>query len=159
PIFFISASVSAKLFSSILPLHDAARIASAFYLGLTLLFLALASRELNGPGTGWIAGILLLGCVGNVHFAHMLVTDNSLLTGFSLAIYGLSLAANRRRPWLAGLLCGTGTGLTFLSKGLLGPGVLALTVLLLPVCFKDWRTTDYWRLLGGIFPAVLPWVT
>jgi 4-amino-4-deoxy-L-arabinose transferase-like glycosyltransferase len=157
PIFFITSTVFVRLLSPVLEFHEAARGACVFYMLLTILFVALASRELNGPGTGWVAALLLLGCLGNLHTAHMLVTDNSLLTGFALAIYGLSLSL--RRPWLAGFLCGTGAGLAFLSKGLLGPAVLGVTVACLPFCFKAWRTKNYLRLLGGTLIAVIPWVT
>jgi len=157
PIFFITATMFARAFSPFLEFHEAARGACVFYMLLTLLFIALASREINGPGTGWIAALLLLGCLGNVHFAHMLMTDNSLLAGFALGLYGLSLSL--RRPWMAGLLCGTGAGLAFLSKGLLGPGVMGVAVLCLPVCFKAWRTRNYFRLLAGMILAVIPWLT
>jgi 4-amino-4-deoxy-L-arabinose transferase-like glycosyltransferase len=156
PIFYITATLFARLLSPPLALHDAARVASALYMALTLVFVALASRELNGRGTGWVAAVLLLGCLGNVHSAHMLVTDNSLLTGFALALYGLSLG--QRRPWIAGLLCGTGAGLAFLSKGLLGPGMIGIAVACLPLFLKAWRTRAYVRLVSAMALAALPWL-
>jgi 4-amino-4-deoxy-L-arabinose transferase-like glycosyltransferase len=48
PLFYWTAAIFAKLFASVLPLHDAARLASGFYSGLTLLFLGLAGRKLYG---------------------------------------------------------------------------------------------------------------
>ena len=156
PAFYLTATAFTRLLSSFLAPHEAARGACVFYMALTFLCLALSSRELNGPGSGGLAVLLLLGSVGLVHTAHMLQTDVSLVTGYTLAIYGLLLGM--RRPWLGGLLCGTGTGLGFLSKGLLAPGALGVAVLCL-LAFRPWRNRDYGRLLGGILLAVVPWVT
>ena len=155
PVFYITSSLLAKCFAPPLAVHEAARLSCVFYMILTLVFIALASRELNGRGTGWVAALLLLGSVGLVHTAHMLQTDVSLLTGYTVALYGLLLA--RRRPWAGGLLCGTGTGLAFLSKGLLIPGTVGVTLLCLPL-LRSWRIRSYWQLLGGTALAVLPWV-
>jgi len=155
PVFFITSTLLAKRFAPPLALHEAARLSCFFYMALTLVFIALASRELNGGGTGWVAALLLMGSVGLVHTAHMLQTDVSLLTGYTAALYGLLLA--RRRPWAGGLLCGTGTGLAFLSKGLLIPGTVGVTVLLL-LLSRSWRGRSYCQLVGGIVLAVLPWV-
>ena len=41
PLFFLSAALFAKVFSSVLPLHDAARLASGFYMALTLIFMGM----------------------------------------------------------------------------------------------------------------------
>jgi len=156
PVFFITAAVLAQVFSPLLPMHVAMRLACVVYVGLAMLFVGLCSRELNGPGKGWVAVLALLGCLGYVHHAHMLVTDLGLVTGCALALYGAAIGL--RRAWLGGLLCGTGCGLAFLAKGLLGPGTLGLTILCLPIFSKAWRTRDFWRLLGGIVIAALPWL-
>jgi 4-amino-4-deoxy-L-arabinose transferase-like glycosyltransferase len=156
PVFYITASICGRLFSPPLPLHVAVRGACVVFLLLTLLFLGLASRELNGRGKGWVAAVLLLGCVGLVHTAHMLMTDNALVTGFAMALYGLALG--RRRAWLGGVWCGTGAGVAFLAKGLLGPGIIGLVMFCLPAVFPEWRTKQYWRLLAGAALGALPWV-
>jgi 4-amino-4-deoxy-L-arabinose transferase-like glycosyltransferase len=156
PVFFITSALFARLLSPPLSFHVAARAACVFYLLVTLWCVALASRELNGRDTGWVAAILMLGCVGLVHQAHLLMTDNSLLTGFALVLYGLSLQP--RAPWRAGLLCGTGSGLTFLSKGFLGPCMIGLLLVSLPVFCKAWRNRSYWRVLGGSVAGALPWM-
>jgi len=155
PIFYITSAGFAKVFSPPLALHEAARLSCVFYVILTLIFVALTSRELNGPRSGWLAAVLLMGTVGLIHTAHMLMTDLSLLAGYALGLYGVALAL--RKPLLGGLLCGTGAGLALLSKGLLGPGALGVTVLCLPL-LKIWRSRAYLKLLGGITAAVLPWV-
>lgn len=48
PAFFVTAALFAKLAGGWLPLHDAARLATGAYLGLTLLFVSLTASEL-GP--------------------------------------------------------------------------------------------------------------
>jgi 4-amino-4-deoxy-L-arabinose transferase-like glycosyltransferase len=156
PIFYITSAFFTKLFSPPLEMHVAARASCVFYMLLALAAVGLSSREVNGPGTGWLAALLLIGSVGLVHTAHMLMTDVSLVAGYALGLYGLLLGA--RMPWVGGLICGTGAGLALLSKGLIGPGALGVTVLCLPL-FKSWRWKAYAQLLGGIGLAVLPWLT
>ena len=157
PIFYLTATLFERLLSWALQPHEAARGACVLFAGLTLLFAALAGRELYGRGGGRTSALLLMGAVGLVHTAHMLQTDLALVAGYAMAIYGLTLAL--RRPWAGGIICGTGTGLAFLSKGLLGPGALGVAVLLLPVFGQNWRGRNYGQLLAGILLAVLPWVT
>ncbi|MGH8717091.1 MAG: ArnT family glycosyltransferase, partial [Burkholderiales bacterium] len=52
PLFLLSAVLFAKVFSSVLPLHDAARLASGFYMALTLIFMGMCGRSLYGRGHG-----------------------------------------------------------------------------------------------------------
>ena len=75
PLFYMTAAVFAKLFSPLLPLHDGARLASGFYVALTLLFTGLAGRELFGKDRGWAAVIILIGCLGLLVNAHLMSTD------------------------------------------------------------------------------------
>src|SRR6267378_5773659 len=60
PVFFVSAALFARLFGALLPLHDAARLACAFYAGLTLLFLWLAARTLFGREAALAAVLVLM---------------------------------------------------------------------------------------------------
>ena len=120
PLFYLTAALFAKIFSAWLPLHDGARLATGFYMTLTLLFTGLAARELYGRATGAI--LALLACIGLIPLAHLLITDIALLAGLALSLYGLALGT--RRTVIGGLFLGTGAGIAFLSKGLLGPGLL-----------------------------------
>ncbi len=129
PLFFWTATFFAKAFGDVLPLHDAARLASAFWAGLALAFTWLAAdRRVLAP-------LFLAGCLGYLQHAHQLVTDNALVAGIA-----------------------------FLSKGLIGPGVLGLTTLLLPA-FPAWRKSWQqwrWALLAFapwalVWPALLYW--
>jgi hypothetical protein len=65
--------------------------------------------------------------------------------GLMAGFYGLALA--RRTFWRASAALSAGASVAFLAKGLLGPGLLGLTALLLPV-FASWRTKRYLAVLG-----------
>ena len=140
PLFFWTAALLSYPFGWLMPLHDAARLASGFYVALTLWFTYLAAeRKIAAP-------LLLAACLGYLQHAHQLVTDNALLAGIAIGLYGLG----RRSGWILG----TGAGIAFLSKGLLGPGLLALTAVAL-LAFRDWR--DSWRTWGVALLAFAPW--
>jgi 4-amino-4-deoxy-L-arabinose transferase-like glycosyltransferase len=140
PLFFWTAALFARAFAGLLPLHDAARLASAFYVALALFFTWLAAdRRVAAP-------LVLAGCLGYLQHAHQLLTDNALMAGMAMGLYGL----RESRGWLLG----TGAGIAFLSKGLIGPGVLGLTALLLPL-LPAWRAS--WRRWGWALLAFAPW--
>src|SRR2546423_7250398 len=155
PLFFISAALFAKLFGSILSLHDAARLATGFYVGLTLFFVGLAAARLYGTRQALGCALILLGCIGYVHPAHLLITDNSLVAGIAMGLYGLSLVL--QRPIFGGVVLGTGAGIAFLSKGLIGPGMLGVTAVA-PLAAPAWRKRDYGRGLVVAAGAMAPWV-
>lgn len=148
PLFYITAALFAKLFGGLLPLHDAARLASALYVGLSLYFVAKAAR--SGAAALWLAA-----CLGYVHHAHLLITDNSLVAGMAMALYGLSLIHSNVKS--GGILLGTGAGMAFMSKGLLGPGLLGITAIAL-LAFPAWRSKAYLKSWGWALLAALPWV-
>ncbi|PWT71803.1 MAG: hypothetical protein C5B46_07695 [Proteobacteria bacterium] len=157
PLFYLTAALLAKGFGWLLPLHDAARLASALYCALAFLFLALTTKELYGGERAWIGPLALMGCVGLVDRAHYLITDVSLLTGFVVALYGFALAL--RRPRWGGFWLGVGTGVGFMSKGLLAPGVLGLTAIALPLVSPQWRTRRYAATLVVAAVSLVPWLT
>ena len=155
PIFYLVAALFAKIASPLLAPHDGARLACALFVGLAALFTARASSVLLPLRPVWVAPLLLIGSLGLMIHAHQLVTDNALLCGFAMAIYGFALAL--RRPLAGGFWLGTGTGLGFMAKGLLAPGIIGITALLLPVCFAQWRTRHYLAVLCITFLAAAPW--
>jgi 4-amino-4-deoxy-L-arabinose transferase-like glycosyltransferase len=146
PVFFWTAALFAKLFGWAMPLHDAAHLASAFYVVITLVSTALTARRLYGPSAALPAALLLAGSLGYLQHAHQLITDNALMAGIAIGIYGLAA--------LNGFWLGTGAGLAFLSKGLLGPGLLALTALAM-VALPAWRQS--WRAWPSALLALVPW--
>ena len=144
PLFFITASAFAAAFGKVLALHDAARLATGFYVSVALAFLALTARELYGGRLGWTAVLTMLGSLGLIVRAHQLITDVALLAGMSIAMYGL--ACSRVRALRGGIALGVGAAVAFLSKGLLGPGMLGLAALAL-ACFPPWRQRTYAKAL------------
>ena len=86
----------------------------------------------------------------------MMITDVALLAGFALAHAGFAFSS--RRPMFGGLVLETGIGIAFLAKGLLGPGLLGLTAIALPVLFKTWRTDKYLKTLLITALSALPWL-
>jgi len=142
PLFFWTAALFAKAFAWALPVHDAARLASGFSVALTLWFTWLAT------GKRIAAALLLAGSLGYLQHAHQLITDNALVAGIAIGTCGLARSN--------GLLLGTGAGIAFLSKGLLGPGMLALSALAL-FAFPAWRTRRYAISLGWAALAFAPW--
>lgn len=156
PLFYWTAALFAKLFSSFLPLHDGARLASGFYSALALLFTGLAGRKLYGENRGWASTIILIGCLGLLVRAHQIITDLALLTGCAMMLYGFSLS--KERVIRAGLLIGTGLGIGFMSKGFISPIFFVLTATALPMIFDNWRNRNYLHSLSIGVLAALPWL-
>jgi len=156
PLFYLSAAASAVLFSPLLPLHDAARLVAGFYIGLALLFTALASRELHGARHGLTAALLLLGCLGLVVRSHQLIADVAAFTGFAMAYYGAALAARRAVP--GGFWLGTACGLVFMTMGIPEAVIIAVIAASLPLLSLRWRTPQFAVTLVFAFIASLPWL-
>ncbi|GAA4011691.1 ArnT family glycosyltransferase [Actimicrobium antarcticum] len=135
---------------------DAARMASGFFMAITCWAVGSAAHNWWGRGTGRYAPLLLLGCLGVLTQTHMMMPDVPLLTGFALSAWGFSIMLSR--SVIGGLLLGVGAGVSFLSKGILGPAVIGITALLLPICFSEWRTRSFFRGLAISLAAALPFV-
>ena len=156
PLYYITAALTALVFSPVLPLHDGARLASGFYIALALLFCGLAARELNGPRNGALAAVLLIGSLGLVLRSHQLVPHVAGVAGFAMAYYGCARALTRAS---GGAWLGTGIGVVFLSLGIPEAAVVALIAALLPLVSSAWRSRTYAMSLGAALIAASPWLT
>ena len=156
PLYYLSAALFAKLFSSILPLHDAARLVTSLWTTLTLLFVGMTGRELWGTGTGRQAALIFISSVGLVFSAHMLSPEVAGLCAYAAAFYALSLAP--RKPLRAGVILGMAAGIGFLSKGLVNLEIILTTALLLPLLFNHWRRSAYLQTLALMLVVATPWV-
>jgi 4-amino-4-deoxy-L-arabinose transferase-like glycosyltransferase len=154
PLYYLTASLTAHAFSALLPLHDAARLASGFYIALALLFCALAARELNGRARGTLAVVLLLGSFGLMLRSHQLITEIAGFAGFAMAYYGCARAL--RGP-AGGFWIGGGMGIVFLSQGLPEALIVALFAAVLPLVSRAWRTRGYAGALALALIAATPW--
>lgn len=133
---------------------DAARLASGLFMSVTCWALACSARQWWGRGTGRYAPVLLVACLGVLVQGHMMMPDVPLMTGFAIALWGLSRMSTDTTG--AGILLGVGAGIAFLAKGLFGPAVLGITALLLPLCGGQWRTRTYRNALGIALLVALP---
>lgn len=154
PLYYWVAAGFARLFSGLLPLHDGARLATPFFMIIACAAIAWTARRWWGAEHDRFALLALLGCLGIFVDAHMMLTDIPVLTGFALASCGFVLARSRAVP--GGLFIALGVSVGFLGKGLLAPGVIGLSAMLLPVCFRDWREPTYARALAIAAAAALP---
>jgi len=141
PLVYDVGALFARTFSPPLEPHDAARMAAATFLALTLVLLAATARELYGRSFRWLPLLLFIGTVGLWDRAHQLSPEIGLLAGIAAAQYGFALAL--RRPVAGGAVLGLGAAIAFLSRGFMGPVWLTLTALLLPVLLEAWRTRGY----------------
>jgi 4-amino-4-deoxy-L-arabinose transferase-like glycosyltransferase len=156
PLAYLAAAASARIFSGLFPLHDAARLVTGLWMGLTFIFVGAAARELHGDGRGGIAVLLLLGCFGLVVRSHQLITDVAMLAGFAMAYYGWALTL--RRPVAGGFWTGTGIGIAFLANGLLPLAMASGIALLLPAVSHHWRSRGYAAALLTAALAAAPWL-
>jgi 4-amino-4-deoxy-L-arabinose transferase-like glycosyltransferase len=134
-----------------LALHDAARVAVALCLGLTLWLLALTGRELYGR-VSLVAGAALcrLRRPGTATSAH---ARAGLLVADALAMFAPALAL--RGPAVGGMLLGLAAGVAFLCRGPLGPALIGATALLLAF-FAPWRNRQYITTLALAAIVALP---
>lgn len=156
PLYYLSAAFSGWLLTPLLPLHDAARLATGFWMALTLLMVGMAGREMWGMGSGRQTTFIFLSSLGLLFSAHLLAPAIAGLAGCAMAFYGLALTP--RRPWRAGVLLGTGIGIAFLSTGLLAVEVILLTTALLPALFKSWRRVSTLASAGTALAFATPWI-
>ena len=137
--------VRASRFGWLLPLHDAARLATAFYLSTRLRTHRADRRRAVRPEERHRSERLdqrahLLGCVGLLERGHFMITDISLLTGFVIALYGLALAP---RGHAGGHLARDGRRHWFHVERPAGAGLLGIICVVLPAIFPQWRTRNY----------------
>ncbi|MCW3479465.1 hypothetical protein OL229_07775 [Neisseriaceae bacterium JH1-16] len=160
PLYYWTATAFAALLKHWLPLYDAARLASAFYVGIAGIFVALfAQTSFRARSVlSWrvlITVALYAGTIGMVKHSHDLFTDMSLCAGTAIALYGLQRLTGAAATWRDALWLGLGVGIAALSKGVFIPGVFAATSLLLPLFVRTCRTHAYRnRLLQAALIAI-----
>ena len=156
PLFVWVAAITSKLASPWLNIEYGARLAIGIFMLITFIAIANAARRWWGRGFGRYAVLALLASVGLQQHGRMMIADLPLLAGFAVAFCGW--AWMQERPIKGGILLGTGIGMALMAKGLLGPGVLVLSALLLPLLFRLWRTRSYAQGLLVTIAASLPWI-
>ncbi len=150
-----------------LPLHDAARLASALFTALALGCVAHLARrisrassvfDLRVVGTLALFGTTLL----VIKHTHDMMTDVALMAGAALGLTGLhelvaaldaprragGSSTDRRAAERAALAFGAGVGVTFMTKGLFLPLVFGATLCALPVLYPACRSREFARAMG-----------
>ncbi|EXI79209.1 MAG: hypothetical protein AW10_02483 [Candidatus Accumulibacter appositus] len=148
PLHYWVAGATGHLFAWLLPLHEAARLASGVFTLLALAFIYLAARQLHDREQAPAAPLLLAGSIGFLFHAHEAQPMLATLTAHSAAYWGLAQLNSRA---LRGACCfGTALGLGFLASG------LAPMLPLLPVAvFAAWRAENRQRALLMLLGALL----
>ena len=117
PLYYWIAATMSRLFSWLLPVHDAARLASGLCTLLALEFVLLAARELHGKDDAAAAPLILAGSIGFLFHAHEAQPMLAALTAHTAAYWALTLMP--RRPTFAALVFAAAAALAFLANGLL----------------------------------------
>ena len=169
PLYAWVASSLAWLLGDALPLHDAARLASALFASLAFAFIARLTRAAtNAPS--WadarVLGTLAL-CAGSpivVKHTHDMITDVALLAGTAIGFCGLfecvQAAVQAQTPKRSSArLLGVGMGVALLAKGVFIPLVFGITLAGACALFPACRSRAFLRKLGIAALVFLPFAT
>jgi 4-amino-4-deoxy-L-arabinose transferase-like glycosyltransferase len=172
PIYDWVAAGLAWMFGRYLPLHDAARLASALFSGLALYCTARLVRTATGAAR-WF-DLRVIGSVALfasslvvIKHAHDMMTDVALMAGTILGFCGLfelvlahrhERDAARARPVAnhAALMFGAGVGISLMAKGLFVPLVFGATTAAVMLLYPACRTRSFLRSLGIAALAFAP---
>ena len=159
PLYHWVAAVLAGAFGIILPLHDAARLATGLFAGLMIACLSGAARHFIGVEAARGAALVAIGCLGLIVHAHDVQPAIALLAATAAIYYGLALLP--QHPLRGGAVAGAALGLGFLAAGL--PALIALgpLLMLLPLISSHLRTPQAARgmfaALSVAAPLILSW--
>jgi 4-amino-4-deoxy-L-arabinose transferase-like glycosyltransferase len=110
--------------------------------------------------------LLFVGCIGLVEHVHKFIADVPQVAGTAVALYGLvryakagdGVSASGVRVLRPALWFGTGVGVAFLGKGVLVPGLFAVTVLAAIAVLPDFRRRQAWRFYLFSAAIAAPWL-
>lgn len=137
PLYYWTAALFCRLFDNILSLPDAANLANVFYMAITAIFMWKASKALfkhhaEGSAMSAIAVMLLFGTYGFARYNHFLITDVALISGTTIALYGMALLCTTPENYkTVGFWLGIGLGVAFMTKGLVIPVILGISGIVL----------------------------
>ncbi len=159
PLYHWTAAILGRLFGFVLPLHDAARLATGLYAGLMVACLAGATRRFVGAEAGRGAALVAIGCLGLLVHAHEAQPAMAFLAAMAALYHGLALLP--QQPLRGGAVAGAALGMGFLAAGL--PALIALgpLLMLLPLVSSHLRTPQAARgmlaALAVATPLLLAW--
>ncbi len=173
PVYDWVAAGLAWMFGRYLPLHDAARLASALFAGLTVYYTASVARRAV-DASNWLdlrvvsTVALFGGTLVVVKHVHDMMTDVALMAGAAIGFCGLfelvlahlrydgqrnnvsvDAVPQRRDAILSGAATfGVGVGVSFLAKGLFVPLVFGATVCAVLALYPACRSRSFAGALG-----------
>ncbi|CAD6547927.1 Undecaprenyl phosphate-alpha-4-amino-4-deoxy-L-arabinose arabinosyl transferase [Paraburkholderia kirstenboschensis] len=173
PVYDWVAAGLAWMFGRYLPLHDAARLASALFAGLTVYYTARVARRAVDT-SNWLdlrvvsTVALFGGTLVVVKHVHDMMTDVALMAGAAIGFCGLfelvlthlrydgqrnnvsvDAVPQRRDAILSGAATfGVGVGVSFLAKGLFVPLVFGATVCAVLALYPACRSRSFAGALG-----------
>lgn len=154
PLYYWISAAFARLFSPwLLPLHDAARLATPFCMALGLTLAGGAGRELVGRRHGRSVVLVLVGCFGLIVTGHEMNPAVAVFAGLCGAFYGFALAL--RAPALGGAVLGAASVWLLLSGSLFEVFLVWLIALMLPA-FSAWRTRRHLITLAMALLVAVP---
>ncbi len=139
PLYWWVMSVSYELFGVS---DGSARLPSALFGFLTLLFTYLIGKRVGGEKTGMFAAFVLATLTEFSIITHRCLVDNALVFFVTLGYYGFFAgytASTPRGKWMGYELMAVASGLAFLSKGLVGPGLIVAPPLLVLLLYRDFK--------------------
>jgi 4-amino-4-deoxy-L-arabinose transferase-like glycosyltransferase len=173
PVYDWVAAGLAWMFGRYLPLHDAARLASALFAGLTVYYTARVARRavdtFNWLDLRVVSTVALFGgTLVVVKHVHDMMTDVALMAGAAIGFCGLfelvlahlrydgqrndvsvDAVPQRRDAILSGAATfGVGVGVSFLAKGLFVPLVFGATVCAVLALYPACRSRSFAGALG-----------
>ncbi|OJB25354.1 glycosyl transferase [Burkholderia ubonensis] len=168
PLYAWVATSLAWLLQRVLPLHDAARLASALFAALAFGFTARAARVASGAASWFdlkVIGPVAL-CASSlvvIKHVHDMMTDVALFAGTAIAFCGLlelvmqhlararhaqlGLPVESGNRWAAPMF-GAGVGVALMAKGLFVPLVFGATLTAVLALYPECRTRAFARALG-----------
>ncbi|HFT8009771.1 TPA: ArnT family glycosyltransferase [Burkholderia cenocepacia] len=183
PLYAWVATSLAWLLQRVMPLHDAARLASALFAALAFGFIARAARMASRTENWFdlrVLGpvVLSAGTLVVIKHVHDMMTDVALFAGTAMGFCGLlelvmqhvaraqqmrhGLPVHPASRWAAPLF-GAGVGIALMAKGLFVPLVFAATLVCTLVLYPACRTRSFARALGiaalVFAPFALIWPT
>jgi 4-amino-4-deoxy-L-arabinose transferase-like glycosyltransferase len=159
PLYHWTAALLGWTFGLILPLHDAARLASGLFAGLMVAGLAGAARRFIGVEAGRGAALIAIGCLGMLVHVHEAQPAMAFLAAAAGLYYGLALLP--QQALRGGAVAGAALGLGFLAAGLPALITLGPLLILLPLLSSHLRTPQAARgMLAALTvaaPLILSW--
>ncbi len=138
PLYHWVATLFALALGGLMPVHDASRLASPFFAGLAIFWIARASARLHGKHTRTPAALLTLGTLGLVVHAHEHQPMIALMAMQAWTLAGLALVPTQ--PVKGSLQAAIGMTLAFLAGGLAGLFLTVPLVLLIATTCPECRS-------------------